>query len=264
MKFAILSDIHGNIEALKACIELINEKNVDALIWCGDFVTDMPNGNDVINLIREYKNKYTSYIIKGNREDYIIDYEAGKHPDWKENGRFSNIVRTYNNLSKENLEWIKTLPNELEIKCENKTICVSHKGETSLTGNIQIFGHEHNQFNFIKEGVTYINPGSVGITLDETEDVFAQFIILEITDNMQKIDSYNIKYNHEKTIETLKQIEEYSKNFRWELICERTITDRRDYMLEVISEYDKLRKEKSITNESLELWNDAIKKIMNR
>ena len=63
---------------------------------------------------------------------------------------------------------------ELEIKCENKTICVSHTGKTSLVGDIQIFGHEHNQFYFIKNGITYVNPGSVGITLDEGKDKFLQ------------------------------------------------------------------------------------------
>lgn len=264
MKFAILSDIHGNIEALEACMKIIDEIKVDELIWCGDFVTDMPNANDVINLIKEYKNKYNSHIIKGNREKYILDFEDGKYPEWKENGRFSNIVRTFKSLSKENLIWIRDLPDELEIKCENKTICVSHAGKTSLVGDIQIFGHEHNQFYFIKNGITYINPGSVGITLDEGKDIFAQFIILEVTDKIQKIDCYNIKYDYEKTLDSLREVEEYYKNYRWEMICEKVITDKKDYTLEIISEYDRLRKEKSIINESLELWNDAIKKIMKK
>ena len=262
MKFAILSDIHGNITALKACIKVLEEIKVDAFIWCGDYITDIPKGNEVIKFIREYEKKHKNYIIKGNREQYVLDCADGKHPDWKEHSRFSNIVRTYKSLSKDDIEWIRNLPEELEIKYNDDIICVSHTGQTNLKGKFQIFGHEHNQFYFIKDGITYINPGSVGITLDELDDIYTQFIILEINENIKKIDCYNIKYNYEETITYLKEVEEYNKYFRWEMICERVIKDGKDYMLEVITEYNKLRKEKSIKEESLEIWNDAIKKIM--
>lgn len=41
MKFIIFSDIHGNALALKECIKEIEQMNIDATIWCGDYITDV-------------------------------------------------------------------------------------------------------------------------------------------------------------------------------------------------------------------------------
>lgn len=51
MKFVIFSDIHGNALALKKCIRQIEKMNIDAIIWCGDYVTDFPGSHEVIQII---------------------------------------------------------------------------------------------------------------------------------------------------------------------------------------------------------------------
>ena len=38
MKIAIISDIHGNLEALKATLKDINKKQVDKIICLGDTI----------------------------------------------------------------------------------------------------------------------------------------------------------------------------------------------------------------------------------
>ena len=38
MKLAVFTDIHGNLEALKAIINDINSKNVDEIICLGDTI----------------------------------------------------------------------------------------------------------------------------------------------------------------------------------------------------------------------------------
>ena len=159
--------------------------NIDAIIWCGDYITDFPESHEVIQMIQHYSNKYKSYIISGNREQNIIDYANGKQYNIRQR---KNIEYTYKSLTEEDIKWIESLPETVEIDLgNNKKIFVSHKCTYDNIENCKyrIFGHSHKQCNFVRDGVKYINPGSVGISTDE--NVGAQFDILEITDTYEKI-----------------------------------------------------------------------------
>ena len=54
-KRAILSDIHGNIEALQAVLEDIKLQNVDEICCLGDIVGYGPNPRECIDLCRDFK-----------------------------------------------------------------------------------------------------------------------------------------------------------------------------------------------------------------
>ena len=84
MRFAIISDVHGNIKALKECLKIAEENGFDQMIWCGDYVTDFPGGHEVIETIKIYANKYKSYIIKGNRDRNLVDFANGKKFETKQ------------------------------------------------------------------------------------------------------------------------------------------------------------------------------------
>ena len=66
MKYACLSDIHGNIEAFNACVKDAFQKGIDGFIFLGDYVTDFPFENEVLDKIQEIEANYPCYIIKGN------------------------------------------------------------------------------------------------------------------------------------------------------------------------------------------------------
>ena len=67
MKFAVISDIHGNIDALQTVLEDINKHDVQNIYCAGDLVGYGPNPNEVIQLIRE-KDIQT---VLGNYDDGI-------------------------------------------------------------------------------------------------------------------------------------------------------------------------------------------------
>ena len=203
MKFIILSDIHGNARALKECMNVIENMEFDAIIWCGDYITDFPESHKVIELIQFYSQKYKSYIISGNREKNIIDFINGKEINIRQR---KNLEYTYKSLTNADIEWIKSLPEELEIILDdNNKIYISHKCTYKNIDKCKykIFGHTHKQYNFIRESIKYINPGSVGITTDEV--VGAQFSILEITDRFDKIDEVIVKYDITSILEAIKE-----------------------------------------------------------
>ena len=99
-KVAVISDIHGNYIALESVIEDAKKLGIEKFIISGDLVNEFPFGNKVIDIIKSLKEVY---VVKGNREQYLIEYDEAKY-DWN-NIQFRNNVFMYNELSKENLEY---------------------------------------------------------------------------------------------------------------------------------------------------------------
>lgn len=55
MRYAILSDIHSNLEALKAVLAACRKANIDTFLCLGDIVGYGANPNECIELVQEYK-----------------------------------------------------------------------------------------------------------------------------------------------------------------------------------------------------------------
>ena len=266
MKIAIFSDIHGNYTALEVCIQKIEKMNVDTIIWCGDYITDFPESHKVIQLIKQCEKKYKCYIISGNREQYIIKFDKIKNINEINIKMKNNIICTYNSLTKEDLEWIKSLPLALEISIDGKNkIYVSHKCDYRQIENCKykIFGHSHKQYNFRRDDVKYINPGSVGISTDKGV-IGAQFSILEITDTFEKIEEYIIKYDINEVIKKIKNSKIYTDEIQWGKLLEKEIETGIDIPQQCLDEYNQIVKEHNIENDSIEVWEEAMKNVFTK
>ncbi len=75
MLYGIISDIHGNYEALKKVLSFLEEKRVDRIINCGDVVGYGPQPNTCLNLIRETANLDT---VAGNHDRTAVDLKKIK------------------------------------------------------------------------------------------------------------------------------------------------------------------------------------------
>jgi len=64
VKRAIISDVHGNLEALRAVLEDIDRQQVDAIYCLGDVVGYGPNPCECVNLVRER----CSMVLLGNHD----------------------------------------------------------------------------------------------------------------------------------------------------------------------------------------------------
>ena len=69
MKVAVLSDIHGNYVALEACMEIVRKKQVDAIIFLGDYLGEMAYPRRTLDTLRSIAEEYPCYFIRGNKED---------------------------------------------------------------------------------------------------------------------------------------------------------------------------------------------------
>ena len=102
MKLAIISDIHGNMEALKEVLYDIEKSCVDATICLGDMVGYGPEPEEVIQAIT------TNSIptIMGNHELAIID---NKYLDWFNPLARQSIQKSIPMLSENSMNYIADL-----------------------------------------------------------------------------------------------------------------------------------------------------------
>lgn len=69
MRYAIISDIHSNLEALTKALTIIDEKKVDEIICLGDIVGYGASPNECVELIRTH----CSAVVLGNHDAAALD-----------------------------------------------------------------------------------------------------------------------------------------------------------------------------------------------
>ena len=91
-KVAILNDIHGNLFLLNKALDYLKDKNISKYLVCGDFLTDGPDDNKVLDRLK----KLNAEIILGNREESLLNLttNAGDVTE-----KYYSFYYTYNQLS---------------------------------------------------------------------------------------------------------------------------------------------------------------------
>jgi diadenosine tetraphosphatase ApaH/serine/threonine PP2A family protein phosphatase len=69
VRYAVLSDIHGNLQALRAVLKAVDDMELDHLVCLGDVVGYGANPNEVIELISER----SEMTIRGNHDEAALD-----------------------------------------------------------------------------------------------------------------------------------------------------------------------------------------------
>lgn len=119
MKFAIFSDIHGNINNLNKIIKKIKEAEINNIYFLGDIFS---KGEYPLECLRMLI-KENIICIKGNCDLYlekgvIIDDDVLKDKEYYENMK--------KKLSIDELDFIKKMPFYIKLKINNKKIYLSH------------------------------------------------------------------------------------------------------------------------------------------
>lgn len=103
MRLAVLSDIHGNLEAFCRCLNDIDLSGVDRIVNLGDSIGYGPQPEEVLNLL---KKKGIPNIL-GNHELAVIDKNFRL---WLTPRTLESIKHTLKYLSSASLSYIKNLP----------------------------------------------------------------------------------------------------------------------------------------------------------
>lgn len=103
MRIAIISDIHGNLEAFKEVLADIDRSRVDGLVCLGDNIGYGPDPEQVIDLVRERDIP----SVMGNHELAIVE---PMYLTWMNPTARISLVMTRELLSTDSIEYIHTLP----------------------------------------------------------------------------------------------------------------------------------------------------------
>lgn len=74
IKVAVMSDIHGNMQALEAVLDDIKLENCDKIFCLGDIAMAGPNPLEVTELIKKMSESPDFEIIQGNTDEMIGNY----------------------------------------------------------------------------------------------------------------------------------------------------------------------------------------------
>ncbi len=224
MKVIVISDIHGNLEALNKVLEYIDRLEEEKRVVClGDIVGYGPNPVECFNIVESL----TDTICLGNHEDAILDTSY----DYQINRHARTAIRwTREVLDDEIKEAIKKLP--LHIEKDNilyvhaspddpmqwKYITNDGNAYSSLIEmkhSLCFVGHSHipgvycyqkierdgKKVVISKEGKTIVNVGSVGQPRDGSP--MLSFAVFD--DDNWEVEIIRLEYDYHKTMSKIEK-----------------------------------------------------------
>lgn len=148
MKIVIASDIHGSAYYCRLLMERINQENPDKILLLGDILYHGPrnalpeqyNPPEVCEMLNSVSDKIL--CVRGNC-DGEVDAMVLKFP----------VLNTTALICDRNNVFTAVHGHHLT----DNTVILASKGDTVL------YGHTHIPDDSVRDGVRYINPGSVSI-----------------------------------------------------------------------------------------------------
>lgn len=120
MRIAVLSDIHGNLLALDACLaDLESQGGADAIVAAGDLCLDGPKPKKVLLRLDEIG----ASCIRGNTDRYLAEDGSGKTFSQAE---LAQIAWTRRDVGERWLLWLKELPFALRIGEDENQLLIVH------------------------------------------------------------------------------------------------------------------------------------------
>lgn len=194
MKIALLADIHSNYAALEACIDYIEKNDYYGIVFLGDYVSDCPYPGRTLDAIKAVSKKYPVWMVRGNREEYMVDYHKSHTGDWNYSSGTGSLLYTYENIGPSDIELFEKLPVSMEVKipgCPAFWFChgslddtreflypeseISRETLKGLSADYLFCAHSHIPFKYEYKGKVLINCGSVGSPVNgQTAAQFAQ------------------------------------------------------------------------------------------
>jgi len=160
MRFAVISDVHGNLEALEAVLKKLNEESFDALLFLGDSVGYGPDPNECIEVLR----KKAQVLLAGNHDRAVIGLAdiAFFNPHAR-----SAIEWTQGVLKDENRKLLESLPVAKRMKDDNLYLVHSTPKEPEEWHYLINAWDAYKNFHFFSEKICLIGHSHVPAILEE-------------------------------------------------------------------------------------------------
>ncbi len=221
MKIAVISDIHGNMQALEKVLEDIKAQGCEKILCLGDLAMAGPQPRVVVDFIQQQKDWE---VIQGNTDQLIGDF----CPEYMENVK-SKFPVMASALAEEVLfmedarkDYLHSLPPQMTFSIEGVKILMVHGSPRrnnedilpnrpiseieeickGVDADLIFCGHTHVPCGYQTEKKqTVVNVGSVGRPM--TEGAKACYVVANIEDGGFSIEHRFLDYDRELAAEIL-------------------------------------------------------------
>ena len=232
MRYALISDIHANLPALRAVLADIDARdNIDAIYHLGDLTGYAPWPNEVVSLLRERGIPG----IAGNYDSTVAtDYKhCGCRADTPRDEELSHLSYEWTraHVTRETKQYLGSLPFRADIRplgghVSGPTITLVHGNQTLNTvyvtedrpdsflekmakdagardGDIICFGHTHKPWQRTVGGMQFINAGSVGRPKDG--DWRACYVLLAVDQSSASVEFVRVSYDVDQAANAIRE-----------------------------------------------------------
>lgn len=231
MKIGLMSDIHGNRQALEAAVADAAEQGVSRWWVLGDLVAIGPDPLGTVELIA---NLSGGENISGNTERYVLtDDRPPPHPDDviadpELHTLYGTIQRSFawtcGALAAHGwLDWLRALPLEVRTVLPDGTAALGvhaspgnddgdgitpHRDEEALCrdlarthAHLVFAGHTHQPTDRVVAGVRAVNLGSLSNPI--TDDLRASYVVLHAERHGHSVEHRRVSYDRDAFLETV-------------------------------------------------------------
>ena len=228
MKIAVISDIHGNMEALEAVMEDISKQECDKIFVLGDYAMAGPEPSEAVEYFLKRKDKPEFKMIQGNTDLMIADYSEELYENLKTKApimaeALKNDTEILNPLGK---VFLKTLPIQLEVEEEGVKFLLVHgsprknnedilpdtpleeveKMTENVDADVILCGHTHIPCVFqTSKKKTIVNAGSIGRPF--TPEPKSCYLTVNVENGECIFEHHFIEYDKERASEKLRKRE---------------------------------------------------------
>lgn len=227
MRYALVSDVHANLEALDAVLADVDRRgDVDAVLHVGDLVGYSSRPNEVVARLRErgiagVAGNYDSTVATDHRhcgcrsesprqeELAHVSYEYTRRAVTPETRRFlaalpfsldlrplgghaagPRLVLVHGTPTLNTVYWTEDRPDDF---CRKMAAVVGLRA-----GDAIAFGHTHRPWHRAVDGIHFVNTGSVGRPKDG--DWRAGYALVEIGEGEPRVEHVRVEYDVTATV----------------------------------------------------------------
>ncbi len=226
MKIAVISDIHGNMEALNAVLEDIKEQKCERLFVLGDYAMAGPEPKSVVDYFMNRAQEADIDMIQGNTDLMIADYNDGLYDFLKEKAPVmaEALTNDVSILDEGEKEFLKHLPAQKEVFIDGVKFLLVHGSprknnedilpdlplsmvEEMLEGvdtQVVLCGHTHIPCGFqTTKKQTVVNAGSVGRPF--TPEPKSCYLVITVTDGKYAFEHRFVEYDKQTASDKLRK-----------------------------------------------------------
>jgi len=207
---AVMADVHGNMPALQAVLEDMQQYPVEGIIVAGDMVVG-PRSVECIRLLRSLP----GWMIQGNGEIGQVQYRRGLAPQaWRQNAQFAMLRWGQRQLDQETFDFIAALPEQRVIEVDGRLpIRVVHGSPrnpselvfpfrephvldlalSQVAEPVLVLGHTHRPWQVRCGDRLALNPGAVCCPLNGF--VGAQYALLTWQEDGWQVEHRAVPYD---------------------------------------------------------------------